>query len=72
MAPEQSVGFLRRYQLNWDPENVHFGKMHFRDPNIDARFLKELPGAFFYVLRFPLCYLKKAQKGSKVKKNAEK
>ena len=33
---------IRRYhtrplQFNWCPENVQFGKMHFRDPNIDAR-----------------------------------
>ena len=32
---------LRRYhtrslRLNWGPENVHFGKMHFPDQNFDA------------------------------------
>ena len=32
---------LRRYhtmplRLNWGPKNVHFGKRHFRDPNINA------------------------------------
>ena len=27
----------RPLQLDWGPENVHFGKTHFRDPNIDAR-----------------------------------
>ena len=36
---------LRRYhtrplRLNWGPENVHFGKMHFRDLNINARIFK--------------------------------
>ena len=33
---------LRRYHtrplpFNWGPENLHLGKTHFRDPNIDAR-----------------------------------
>ena len=33
---------LRRYhtrplRFSWDPENVHFGKTHLRDPNMDAR-----------------------------------
>ena len=33
---------LRRYhtrplRLNWGPENVHFGKTHFWDPNINLR-----------------------------------
>ena len=32
---------LRRFhtrplRFNWGPKNVHFGKTHFRDPNIDA------------------------------------
>ena len=46
---------LRRYhtrpiRLNWAPENVHFGKTYFKDPNIDAWIfgkIKELPGAAF-------------------------
>ena len=34
---------IRRYhtrplRLNWGPENVHFGKTQFWDPNIHARF----------------------------------
>ena len=33
---------LRRYhtkpsRFNWGPQNVHFGKTHLRDLNIDAR-----------------------------------
>ena len=36
---------LRKYhtrplRLNWGPENVHFGKTHFTDPEINARILK--------------------------------
>ena len=74
---------LRRYhnrplQLNWGPENVHFGKMHFRDPNINARIfiflenLKNYQAQLFYVLRFPLRYLKMAHKTVQSSKNAEK
>ena len=44
IKPAQSAGFSRikkiPYQplrLNWGPENVHFGKKHLRDPNINAR-----------------------------------
>ena len=60
---------LRRYhtrplRLNRGPGNVHFGKTHFRDPNINAR--------IFYVLRFLLRYLKTAQKTVQSSKNAEK
>ena len=33
---------LRRYhtrplRINWGPENVHYGKTHFWDPNINVR-----------------------------------
>ena len=44
----------RPLRLNWGPENVHFGKKHFRDPNINARIFiyfvkfKELPGATLF------------------------
>ena len=42
IKPALDFDELRRYhtrplQLNWGPENVHFGKTHFRDPNIDAK-----------------------------------
>ena len=74
---------LRRYhtrplRLNWGPENVHLGKTHFWDSNINVRILiffgkfTELPGATFYVLSFPLGYLKTAQKTVQSSKNAEK
>ena len=32
IKPARSAGF----SLNWGPENVHFGKMHFREPNINV------------------------------------
>ena len=71
---------LRRYhtrplRLNWGPENVHFGKTHFRNPNIIVKIfiflenLKNYQAQLFYFLHFPLGYLKTAQKSSK---NAEK
>ena len=58
---------LRRYhtrplRLNWGPQKVHFGKRHFWDLNINVRIFKELPGAPFYILSFPLWYLKATQK----------
>ena len=51
---------LRRYHtrplwLNWGPESVHFGKTH----------------QCYYVLRFPLRYLKTAQKTVQSLKNLE-
>ena len=56
--------------------NVHFGKTHFMDPNIDARLffrnLKNNQAQLFYVLRFSLRYLKTAQKPVRISKNAEK
>ena len=43
-SPRGALAFheLRRYhtrplRLNWGPENVHFGKTHFWDPNINVR-----------------------------------
>ena len=43
---------LRRYhtrplQLNWGPQNVHFGKTHFWDPNINDRIFKNSFGVVF-------------------------
>ena len=74
IKPAQSAGFSRikkiPYQApptHWGPENVHFRKRHFWDPNINVgififfRKFKELPG-----------YLKRPKKRSKVLKNAEK
>ena len=63
---------LRRYhtrplRLNWGPGNVHFGKTHFWDPNINVRILfflenlKNYQAQLFYVLSFPLGYLKTFQ-----------
>ena len=58
------------------PQNVHFRKWHFWDPNINVRIFiffgkfKELPGATF--LYFPLGYLKTAQKTVQSSKNTEK
>ena len=54
---------LRRYharplRLNWGPENVYFGKTHFRDPNNKVKIfifcgkLKKLPGATLLFLTF--------------------
>ena len=71
---------LRRYhtrplQLNWGPKNVHFGKTHFWDLNINIRILKDLKNyqaQLFYVLSFPLGYLKTAQKTVQSSKNAGK
>ena len=70
---------LRRYhnrplQLNWGPENVHFGKTHFWDPNINVKFfffwkLKELPGATFLCFEFSTRVPKNGPKiGTKFKK----
>ena len=64
---------LRRYhtrplRLNWGPKNVHFGKTHFRDPDIDARVFIfiwkfiELPGAIFLCLE---CFTKVPKNGPK-------
>ena len=43
-SPREAWAFheLRRYhtrplRLNWGPKNVHFGKMHFRDLNINVK-----------------------------------
>ena len=70
-SPSGVWGFdeLRKYhtrplRLNWGPKNVHFGNTHFWK-------FKELPGKTFYVLRFPLQYLKKGQTVQS-SKNAEK
>ena len=59
-SPREARAFheLRRYhtrplRLNWGPENVHFRKTQFWDPNINVRIFiffgkfKELPGATF-------------------------
>ena len=73
---------LRRYhtwplRLNWGPENVHFGKRHFWDLNINVRIfiflenLKNYRAQFFYVLNFPLGYLKMAKKTVQSSKNAK-
>ena len=64
-------------QHNWGPENVHCGKTHLRDPNIDTMIclcgnLKNYQAQLFYVFRFPLRYLKTAQKTVQSSKNAEK
>ena len=70
---------LRRYHIrpsrfNWGPENVHFGKTHFRDLNINGRVfvvvgnIKNYQAQLFYVLCFSLGYLKTAQNGPKFKK----
>ena len=74
---------LRRYhitplRLYWGPENVHFGKTHFWDPNSNLMifiFLNNLnknQAQLFYVLGFPLRYLKTAQKTVQRSKKAEK
>ena len=47
----------RPSQFNWGPENLHFGKTHFKDQ-----------AQLFYVLNFSLQYLKTAQKLSKFEK----
>ena len=43
-SPREARAFheLRRYhtrplRFNWGPKNVHFGKTHFRDPNINVK-----------------------------------
>ena len=51
---------LRRYhtrplRLSWGLKNVHFGKTHFRDPNINVRIfflIKEIPGATLLCFAF--------------------
>merc|ERR1712127_1057863 len=60
LSPREARAFheLRRYhtrslRLNWGPENVHFRKTQFWDPNINVKIFiffgkfKELPGATF-------------------------
>ena len=47
----------RALWLNWGPENVHFEKTHFRNPNINASIFlcgkfKELPGATLFCFAF--------------------
>ena len=50
----------RPFRLNWGPENVHFGKTHFWNPNINVRIfiilqnLKNYQAQLFYDLSFPL------------------
>ena len=62
---------LRRYHtrhswFNWGPKNVHFGKTHFKDLNIDA----SPPGNFFFntffVWLFSYCTLKYPKKRFKL------
>ena len=43
----------RTHQFKWGHENVHFGKMHFRNPNINIRIFfdnlhkfRSIPGVF--------------------------
>ena len=83
-SPREAFSELRRYhtrplRLNSGPKNVYFGKTHFRDPNINVRIfilffenLKNYQAQLFYVLHFPLRYLKTAQKLVQSSKNAEK
>ena len=45
---EDTIPYLR---FNWGPENVHFGKTHFRDPNIDfSTNYKNAKQNFFFLL----------------------
>ena len=66
LSPSSSIGAPNMYILE---------KMHFMDPNIDARIffenLKDYQTQFFYVLHFSLCYLKTAQKAVQRSKNAK-
>merc|ERR1712127_863171 len=79
-SPHKARAFheLRRYhtrplRFNWGPENVHFRKTQFWNPNINVRKnLKNYQAQLFYVLSFPLGYLKMAQKMVQSSKNAEK
>ena len=73
-SPRVSRAFhkLRRYhtrplRLNWGPENVHFEKRIFVIQILMKGFffvenLKNYQAQLFYVLSFPLRYLKTAQK----------
>ena len=69
-------GFLRikkALRLKWGPKNVHFGRRHFWDLNINVRILiflfKELPGVTFLCFEFSTRVPKNGPKnGPKFKK----
>ena len=66
---ELRIYHTRPLRLNWGPENVHFIKTHFWDPNIDVRIFKELPGATFLCFEFSTRVPKNGPKnGQKFKK----
>ena len=72
---------LRKYharpsQFNLGLENVHFGKTHFRDPNIDARIFRlnkfrSIPDAIFLCFTFFTTVPKNGPKLKKCRKNTK-